>query len=459
MAIRRIRWRGGTAAEFTSANTVLKAGEVGLEENTGRIKIGDGSTAWTSLSYAGVTAGDFSALSGRVATLEGGPNPTPPATLQQRFGAISYINPNTSSTNAYWTSLQGFCTALRMDLALANPENGPGWRSTHFTGSNVTSWNTRVQQIRNNGGRMFGYISTNYFDSQSAHGSDEFRGTVGATWRFTVSSTANDEITFVADGTKTLAGAPGSALAMMLEAGTVAMGVKPWDPTLGGDLPGELAESTSYWLRPTTALPCSVYTLHTSQAGALANTGKVNISDTGTGPLFIGPRRSPGFMDAITWEMQAYVDRYPLISGWFFDEASTVATNSFDDEWDEIIAWRDANYPDLVICVNGIPDDVTRAGVFDIMMEENSYTNWTGSWLAGGSPRCPAYISNATLDPSKFWAAFNGVDTTTKLNTAVALARTSNMKHVSVVNGSYSSPLSGAYTEADVVAKIVELNA
>ncbi len=41
----------GTAAAFTAANPVLKAGETGLETDTGYFKKGDGTTAWNSLEY------------------------------------------------------------------------------------------------------------------------------------------------------------------------------------------------------------------------------------------------------------------------------------------------------------------------------------------------------------------------------------------------------------------------
>lgn len=41
----------GTAAAWTSAATVLEAGEIGYETDTGKMKIGDGSTAWASLAY------------------------------------------------------------------------------------------------------------------------------------------------------------------------------------------------------------------------------------------------------------------------------------------------------------------------------------------------------------------------------------------------------------------------
>jgi hypothetical protein len=50
-----IQIRRGTAAQWTSANPTLTAGEWGYESDTNKAKIGDGSTAWTSLSYFGGT--------------------------------------------------------------------------------------------------------------------------------------------------------------------------------------------------------------------------------------------------------------------------------------------------------------------------------------------------------------------------------------------------------------------
>jgi len=43
--------RRDTAANWTSANPTLLAGEIGIESDTNKIKLGTGSTAWTSLSY------------------------------------------------------------------------------------------------------------------------------------------------------------------------------------------------------------------------------------------------------------------------------------------------------------------------------------------------------------------------------------------------------------------------
>ena len=56
-----IQVKRGTASSWTSANTVLAAGEIGFESDTKKMKVGDGSTAWTSLAYT-ATDGDITAV-------------------------------------------------------------------------------------------------------------------------------------------------------------------------------------------------------------------------------------------------------------------------------------------------------------------------------------------------------------------------------------------------------------
>jgi hypothetical protein len=51
----RLQFRRGTATEWTNANPVLFAGEIGFETDTKLIKVGDGSTSWTSLAYSTVS--------------------------------------------------------------------------------------------------------------------------------------------------------------------------------------------------------------------------------------------------------------------------------------------------------------------------------------------------------------------------------------------------------------------
>lgn len=47
----RMQQRRGTAAQWTSADPVLGAGEIGFETDTGKFKMGDGATAWSDLFY------------------------------------------------------------------------------------------------------------------------------------------------------------------------------------------------------------------------------------------------------------------------------------------------------------------------------------------------------------------------------------------------------------------------
>lgn len=47
-----IQHRRGTAAEWTSANPILNSGELGFETDTGKSKVGDGTTNWNTLPYS-----------------------------------------------------------------------------------------------------------------------------------------------------------------------------------------------------------------------------------------------------------------------------------------------------------------------------------------------------------------------------------------------------------------------
>ena len=89
----RIQIRRDTSSNWSSANPTLTSGEFGLETNTNKIKVGDGSTAWSSLAYIiyplafsdllnkpttiagyGITDafdGAFSSLTGKPTTLAG----------------------------------------------------------------------------------------------------------------------------------------------------------------------------------------------------------------------------------------------------------------------------------------------------------------------------------------------------------------------------------------------------
>jgi len=59
MAFKTLQLRRDTATNWTSNDPILAEGEIGVETDTLKFKIGDGSTSWTSLDYAAVKPADF----------------------------------------------------------------------------------------------------------------------------------------------------------------------------------------------------------------------------------------------------------------------------------------------------------------------------------------------------------------------------------------------------------------
>ena len=57
-----IQLRNDLAATWHSKNPILKKGEIGIEIDTRKMKVGDGTTAWKALSYVGADANDILAV-------------------------------------------------------------------------------------------------------------------------------------------------------------------------------------------------------------------------------------------------------------------------------------------------------------------------------------------------------------------------------------------------------------
>jgi len=105
MAI-KMQQRRGTAAEWTSANPVLAPGEIGLETDTGRFKIGDGAKLWndTLLKYYS-TATDLQADITATSPVVWTPNPQG---LDATKAVISFDQGAQNSTNdARYVKLTG----------------------------------------------------------------------------------------------------------------------------------------------------------------------------------------------------------------------------------------------------------------------------------------------------------------------------------------------------------------
>ena len=58
----RIQLKHGLAASWTERNPVLLAGEIGIETDTLKMKVGDGTTHWSALGYLGADANDILAI-------------------------------------------------------------------------------------------------------------------------------------------------------------------------------------------------------------------------------------------------------------------------------------------------------------------------------------------------------------------------------------------------------------
>jgi hypothetical protein len=63
-ALTTIRLRRGTSVEWAASSDALSQGEMGFDTTIKKIKIGDGSTLWSGLSWANITGADFIGTSG-----------------------------------------------------------------------------------------------------------------------------------------------------------------------------------------------------------------------------------------------------------------------------------------------------------------------------------------------------------------------------------------------------------
>ena len=54
MSFGQFQFRRDTAANWTTNNPTLLSGELGIETDTNQFKLGDGATAWASLTYGGI---------------------------------------------------------------------------------------------------------------------------------------------------------------------------------------------------------------------------------------------------------------------------------------------------------------------------------------------------------------------------------------------------------------------
>ena len=131
-----IQLKRGTAAAWTSANPTLNAGEVGFETDTKKMKVGDGSTAWTSLSYT-ATDGDISGVTAGTGLSGGGT--TGSITLSLDTSSV-YVVPSQTSNSGKYLTTNGTSTSWATVDALPSQTGNSGKYLT--TNGSSASWAT-----------------------------------------------------------------------------------------------------------------------------------------------------------------------------------------------------------------------------------------------------------------------------------------------------------------------------
>jgi hypothetical protein len=138
MAI-QIQLRRGTASQWTAANTLLAQGEIGLETDTTKLKLGDGFTLWNSLAYFSAGSGVTAVTATSPVASSGGL--TPVISLSSGYGDT--LNPYASKTaNFVLAAPNGsagvptFRAVVAADIPTLN-QNTTGSAATLTTGRTV----------------------------------------------------------------------------------------------------------------------------------------------------------------------------------------------------------------------------------------------------------------------------------------------------------------------------------
>tara|TARA_R100000935_G_C2766776_1_gene135968 strand:- start:126 stop:692 length:567 start_codon:yes stop_codon:yes gene_type:complete len=124
-----IQVRRDTASAWTSANPTLASGELGSETDTSKLKIGDGSTAWTSLGYytlglAGYNIGsDIQAFDADTSKLDVAQT----FTAGQRGEVTALTDASSIATDLALSN--NFSVTLAGNRTLANPTNAVAGQS------------------------------------------------------------------------------------------------------------------------------------------------------------------------------------------------------------------------------------------------------------------------------------------------------------------------------------------
>ena len=204
----RLQNRRDTATNWTTNNPTLAAGELGYETDTKKIKIGDGSTAWTSLAYYVTGTGGETLLS--TTTLSG--TSTTISSIDQTYKSLIIVIENliVSSQTAVLFEINGLSNGGWWTAGGYGNTSGVNQANTPFT---VDGWTGNVIATGPVTGsiRIDDYASTATGSYKATIGAGNFyhtsQGQVGwfnaGGW---VTSSAITSLTIKSNGTPTLTG-------------------------------------------------------------------------------------------------------------------------------------------------------------------------------------------------------------------------------------------------------------
>jgi hypothetical protein len=108
--VTQIQVRRGTAAQWTSANPTLAAGEFGFETDTNKLKCGTGTTAWASLPYIS-SDGDITGVTAGTGITGGGTSGTVTVSIDSTVATLTGTQTLTNKTiDAASNTLTGVAT-------------------------------------------------------------------------------------------------------------------------------------------------------------------------------------------------------------------------------------------------------------------------------------------------------------------------------------------------------------
>ena len=148
----KIIQRHDTAANWTSVNPVLAAGEMGVETDTNKFKFGDGVTAWSGLAYA---AGEGGGSSGTTLTSTDG------TTTYNKLALGETLSVKDTSTKELNKLTQTGGT-LNSELEFTGASGASLKMTEKYSLSTADSWEFQIKYKHNGGGNfptIFGYAS------------------------------------------------------------------------------------------------------------------------------------------------------------------------------------------------------------------------------------------------------------------------------------------------------------